>query len=95
MFPVGVFQNSLTKVVAIFRRLEVFPGVNLPVASRVDTAVAKLIWISKGSHKSRRDLRQLFRTSPAFDRDQLRQLADALNLAPLLAEVLAESDEIV
>ena len=74
--------------------VEVFPGVQLPVASRVDTAAAKLIWISKGSHKSRRDLRQLFRASSSADREQIQQLASQLDLATLLTEVLAESDEI-
>lgn len=60
----------------------------------MDTAAAKLIWISKGSHKSRRDLRQLFRTSSPLDRERIQQLALQLDLAQLLAEVLAESDEI-
>ena len=39
---------------------EVFEGEELPVASCADVAVSKLVWISKGSHKSRRDLRQVF-----------------------------------
>ncbi|MEX1026760.1 MAG: hypothetical protein WD049_01955 [Candidatus Paceibacterota bacterium] len=38
-------------------RVEVFEGQWLPVVSRVDAAISKLIWIGKGSHKSRRDLR--------------------------------------
>ena len=40
--------------------VEVFAGVEFPVASRADVA-SKLVWISKGSHKSRRDLRQIYR----------------------------------
>ena len=35
--------------------LEIFEGEFLPVVSRVDAAVSKLIWIGKGSHKSRGD----------------------------------------
>ncbi|QDU26389.1 hypothetical protein ETAA8_14670 [Anatilimnocola aggregata] len=38
--------------------IEVFIGVKLPIVSRADAAASKLVWISKGSHKSRRDLRQ-------------------------------------
>lgn len=74
--------------------IEVFAGVQLPVVSRVDAAAAKLIWISKGSHKSRRDLRQIYRTSTEIDRQQIQQLAQQLSLNPLLVEVLGEPDEI-
>ncbi len=34
-------------------------GLTLPIAARSDAALSKLIWASKGSHKSRRDLRQI------------------------------------
>jgi hypothetical protein len=74
--------------------VEVFEGVKLPVASRGDVAAAKLVWISKGSHKSRRDLRQVYRTSSDEDRQQIRELAVQLQLAALLDEVLVEQDEI-
>ena len=36
---------------------EVFPGVTLPLAARTDAALSKLVWIHRGSHRSRRDLR--------------------------------------
>lgn len=74
--------------------VEVFAGVQLPVVSRVDAAAAKLVWISKGSHKSRRDLRQIYRTSSEVDRQQIRELASELVLISLLDEVLGESDEL-
>ena len=74
--------------------IEVFDGVQLPIVSRVDAAAAKLIWISKGSHKSRRDLRQIYRTSSETDRQRIRELAHELDLTSLLDEVLGESDEL-
>jgi hypothetical protein len=74
--------------------IEVFAGVQLPVVSRVDAAAAKLVWISKGSHKSRRDLRQIYRTSSETDRQQIQELARQLVLKSLLDEVLSESDEL-
>lgn len=74
--------------------IEVFAGVHLPVVSRVDAAAAKLIWISKGSHKSRRDLRQIYRTSSETDRQRIQELAKQLALKMLLDEVLGEPDEI-
>lgn len=73
---------------------EVFEHRELPLASCADIGASKLVWISKGSHRSRRDLRQLFRMAPKSDRDLIEQLADQLGLTSLLAEVLEESDEI-
>ncbi|MBC8355601.1 MAG: nucleotidyl transferase AbiEii/AbiGii toxin family protein [Planctomycetes bacterium] len=74
--------------------VEVFEGVELPMASRADAAASKLVWISKGSHKSRRDLRQIFRSGLDSDRELVRGLARQLELESLLDEVLSESDEI-
>ena len=74
--------------------LEVFDGMQLPVASRPDAAASKLAWAAKGSHKSRRDLRQIFRQMMAPDRSELDRLAGLLGLGGLLAEILAEADEI-
>ena len=74
--------------------LELFEGMFVPIASLPDTAIAKLIWISRGSHKGRRDLRQLLRTSTENQRETIEQLATDLGLKKLLSEILAESDEI-
>jgi hypothetical protein len=73
---------------------EVFAGLHLPIASRADAALSKLVWISKGSHKSRRDLRQIWRRASASDRAAVARWAAEKSLAPLLAEVLEESDSI-
>jgi hypothetical protein len=74
--------------------LEVFEGMQLPVASRPDAAASKLAWAAKGSHKSRRDLRQIFRRMTTADRSELDRLARLLDLGGLLTEILAEADEI-
>jgi len=74
--------------------LEVFDGIQLPVASRPDAAASKLAWAAKGSHKSRRDLRQICRQMTAPDRSELDRLAGLLDLGGLLAEILTEADEI-
>lgn len=74
--------------------LEVFEGMPLPVASRSDAAASKLAWAAKGSHKSRRDLRQIVRQMASADRSELDRLAGLLGLDGLLADVLAEPDEI-
>jgi hypothetical protein len=75
------------------RQLEVFEGMMVPVVSRPDAAASKLVWASKGSHKSRRDLRQIVRLMPTAERPELDRLARLLDLDHLLAEILAESDE--
>ena len=48
--------------------IELFDGLSVPIASLPDTAISKLIWISKGSHKGRRDLRQLIRITTKSQR---------------------------
>jgi hypothetical protein len=73
---------------------EVFENVLVPLASCADVGASKLVWISKGSHKSRRDLRQLFRLATEADRRRMEHLAEQFGLSDLLAEVLQESDEL-
>jgi hypothetical protein len=74
--------------------IELFEGMFVRIASLSDTAMAKLIWISKGSHKSRRDLRQLVRISTDNQRKTIEQMATGFGLHELLSEVLSESDEL-
>lgn len=74
--------------------LELFDGMFIPVASIADIATAKLIWISKGSHKSRRDLRQLVKASTRDQRQTIDKLATDLGLFDLLLEALSESEDI-
>jgi hypothetical protein len=74
--------------------IELFSGKIIPIASLPDTAIAKLIWIDKGSHKSRRDLRQLMRIASEPQRQGIERLADEIGLRQLLSDVMRESDEI-
>lgn len=74
--------------------LEVFGGVRLPVVSRPDAAASKLIWSSKGSHKSRRDLRHMARSLTGAERAELVGFASARGLDGLLDAILREPDEI-
>lgn len=74
--------------------LEVFEGMPIPVVSRPDAAASKLAWASKGSQKSRRDLRQIARSLSEAERTELDRVAGMLDLEELLAAILAEPDEI-
>lgn len=89
-YPRELVPGELDRAV----KIEIMPGLRLPVASLPDLAVSKLIWISKGSHKSRRDLRQLLLRATDDQQQTVHKLADSLSLRDLLDEVLAESDEI-
>lgn len=74
--------------------VNVTPDLRLPFASRPDVVISKLVWISKGSHKSRRDVRQLLLRATVEEAQMVREFAESLALTPLLDEVLAEPDEI-
>ena len=74
--------------------LELFEGVFLPVVSRTDAAISKLIWIDKGSQRSRRDFRGIFRGCDSQQQSEIRSAATGFHLSELLDEVLVESDEI-
>ena len=76
------------------QEIEIFPGTTLPIVSRADLAVAKLIWISRGSHRSRRDLRRILRQATEEEREFIDTEAQERSLSDLLAEVLSESDGI-
>ena len=73
---------------------ELFAGVYLPIVSRIDAALSKLIWVEKGSHRSRRDLRGIFRNCNPVQQASIRESASSLALSQLLEEVLSESEDI-
>lgn len=71
---------------------EVLPGLVLPIASRGDAALSKLIWASHGSHKSRRDLRLILGRADSGETAVVRRMAAEMGLEDLLDEILAEAD---
>ena len=90
LYPRELVPGALDRAVQV----EIMPGLTLPVASRPDLVLSKLIWINKGSHKSRRDLRQIMLRIDALEAEQVHQLANQMNLRELLNEVLSETEEI-
>lgn len=90
VYPRELIPGELNRSASV----ELFAGWELPIVSRADAAVSKLIWISNGSHKSRRDLRRIFDCSDMATQSAVTRLADDLQLRPLLNEVLSESDEL-
>ncbi len=73
---------------------DMFDGLAVPLVSLVDAATSKLIWIDKGSHKSRRDLRAIVRKFDEQQLCELHRLTGELGLSDLLSRVLGEADEI-
>lgn len=73
---------------------ELFPGVVLPILSPPDVVASKIVWISKGSHKSRSDVRQMMRRMSPEQHADVRSYLLEFGLVDLLDEVLAEPDEI-
>ena len=90
LYPRELVPGELGRAVQI----ELMPGFVLPVASLPDLVVSKLIWIRHGSHKSRRDVRQILRRADDDESNAIRERVGLMNLASLLEEVLSESDEI-
>jgi hypothetical protein len=90
IYPREMVEGELSRS----QEVEIFKAIRLPIASRLDAAISKLIWVSKGSHKSRRDFRQIFIRSSEAENEEVRRMANELGLKELLIEVIAESDEI-
>lgn len=90
LYPRELVSGALDRAVQV----EIMPGLTLPVASRPDLVLSKLIWISKGSHKSRRDLRQIMLRVSEVETATIHSLAEQTGLRVLLDEILSESDEI-
>lgn len=90
IYPRELIPGELDRSVHV----EIFEGEILPIASRADSAASKLVWISKGSHKSRRDLRRIYHSATDAEQHVVHDLASQLSLSELLNEVLNEPDEI-
>lgn len=90
IYPRELIEGELKRSETI----ELFEGVQYPIASRVDTAIAKLLWTEQGSHKSRRDLRQIYRNASNAEQQEIDRMAKILAKQELLTAILEEPDEI-
>lgn len=71
-----------------------FEGADLYFVSPDDAALSKLVWISRGSQKSRRDFRKAFAMASPEAKLQIAARAAEMNLETLMSEILAEPDEL-
>ena len=73
---------------------EVLPGITMPIAARSDAALSKLLWAVKGSHKSRRDLRQILQNASPEESAMVRRMATSMGHVDELDRILAEPEEL-
>lgn len=88
LYPESSIPGELARSVLA----EVLPGLTLPIASRSDAALSKLLWASHGSHKSRRDCREILRNASSEERATVRSMAIEKKLLALLEQILVETD---
>ena len=72
---------------------ELAPGLIVPIVSKEDAILSKLLWIQQGSNRSRHDVTEMLRRDEDFDRAILKRRAEALGLADLLEELENEMRE--
>lgn len=71
-----------------------FEGTELSFVCPEDAVLSKLIWISRGSQKSRRDFRKAYVMASEKSRVLIAARAAEMQLDLLMSEILAEPDEL-
>ena len=66
---------------------ELLPGLTLPLVSREDAILSKLLWARKGSEQSRRDAAAMVRAGELLDWTALHVRAEQLGIQDLLEDV--------
>ena len=102
MFPIETFQSTLKKLADILHQQEIpfhlTGGVSSIAYSEPRMTQDIDIVVSnerdQGSHKSRRDLRHLFKNATEAEQEAIKQLSKKYAKQNLLNEVLMEQDEI-
>src|SRR3954453_19948549 len=68
-------------------RQELIPGLTIPLVSREDAILSKLLWIQLGSEKSKRDVMKMLGDAEDLDWARLRGEALKLGLATELSRI--------
>ncbi|MCO6431404.1 MAG: nucleotidyl transferase AbiEii/AbiGii toxin family protein [Deltaproteobacteria bacterium] len=71
---------------------EILPGIIVPLVSKEDAILSKLLWIKKGSHKSRQDVKMMLTRTGAVDFHYLNSQAERLGVSELLLELRSERE---
>lgn len=74
------------------RRVQLFSsGSEYPVVSKEDAILSKLLWIQKGSHKSRADVVAMLIAPDTFDLKFVRGMAEDLGVKSIFDELWSEA----
>ena len=73
---------------------EVFEGVTVPMVSKEDAILSKLIWIREGSARSRNDVVGMLLDETEFDIGSVRSRAKSLACESILAELEREAESL-
>ena len=74
------------------QRVELFEGLDVRIVSKEDAILSKLLWVKRGSAKSRGDVLGMLLDPTPTDERLLEELADELGCADLLREIRSEVD---
>ena len=66
---------------------EIFPGIMIPIVSKEDAILSKLLWAKKGSEKARKDIFAMLLRNEKIDQKYLEKMATQLQVEDLLAEI--------
>jgi len=69
---------------------EILSGLVVPLVSKEDAILSKLLWIKKGSHKSRQDVKMMLLRPEKIDINYLNEQANVLDVSDILREVTDE-----
>ena len=72
------------------QRVELFEGLAVRIVSKEDAILSKLLWVKRGSAKSRGDVLGMLLDPTPTDEGLLEELADELGCADLLREIGSE-----
>lgn len=71
------------------RLVEIAPDLAINLISREDAILAKLVWISRGSERSKRDVIMMLRSQMPLDQEYLSKCAKELKVENILLELHA------
>ena len=90
VYPRELIPGELSRSIT----MSILPDLEVPVCSLPDSAASKLVWVDRGSHKGRRDVRRIYAHATVEQQRQIEELAAELSLGQLLSTVLNEPDEL-
>ncbi len=85
IYPFEAIQGALQRSISI----EVFPGLLVKIPSRTDAILSKLLWLQKGSEKSRRDLWFMLEGASIEERDSVARQAKDMGTFDLFNEIVS------